>query len=92
MHFFYGAVREAVAGVELLAEEVECLCLEAGCPAHSQCVANDDESKNADNMKMLVLGPWRKAIAVAIDTAKAEWLDGIPPVFQKKVSITSRKL
>ena len=36
MHFFYGAVREAVARVELLAEEVECLGLEAGCPAHSQ--------------------------------------------------------
>ena len=49
-------------------------------------------AKNAENMKMLVLGPWRKAIAVAIDTAKAEWLDGIPPVFQKKVRITSRKL
>lgn len=43
-------------------------------------------------MKMFVFGPWRKAIAVAIDTAKAEWLDGMPPVFQKKVRRISRKL
>jgi hypothetical protein len=47
--------------------------------------------KKAARIKMLVSGPWRKAMAVAMDTASAEWLEGIPPVFQKKVRMTSLK-
>jgi hypothetical protein len=38
---------------------------------------------------MLVFGPSVKAMAVAIEVARALWLEGMPPVFQRKVTRTS---
>jgi hypothetical protein len=48
-------------------------------------------AKNRERIKMDVLGPSVRAMAVARDTARKEWLEGIPPVFQKKVRRTSLK-
>lgn len=45
---------------------------------------NNDTIKRFEN-------PSVSTTAVLIDTATAEWLDGIPPVLQKKMSIASRK-
>lgn len=47
-------------------------------------------AKQSERMKMLEFGPSVSAIAVVIDTTRALWLEGMPPVFQKKVTRTSR--
>jgi hypothetical protein len=48
-------------------------------------------AKKRARMKMLVSGPSTKPIAVTRETARALWLEGMPPVFQKKVVRTSLK-
>jgi hypothetical protein len=42
-------------------------------------------------MKMLELKPSLKPTDVAMPTVRAEWLEGIPPVFQSRVRKTSRR-
>ena len=43
-----------------------------------------------ESTKTLVSKPSVKPMAVAIETTRALWLEGMPPVLQKKVKATSR--
>lgn len=48
--------------------------------------------KNTERAKSPESGPVVNAVAVLIDTASALWLDGMPPVFHRRVARTSAKL
>ncbi len=71
-----------------LAQKVQRFGLKPCRSAHAEGVTNDNEPQKNDRMNR-ELNPSMKAIDADSETTSAEWLEGMPPVFQSMMNAIS---